>query len=100
MNTTGSKRARRLSALVLAFAVLPMPLAALAQTRVVAPRNKYSTSDDVKLGQQATQQVYQQMPMLNDSYVRDYVNSVGRRLAAAIPPEFQHSEFRYTFDVI
>jgi Zn-dependent protease with chaperone function len=100
MNTTGSKHARRLSALVLAFALLAMPLAALAQTRVVAPRNKYSTSDDVKLGQQATQQVYQQMPMLNDSYVRNYVNSVGRRLAAAIPPEYQHPEFRYTFDVI
>src|SRR5919112_3474971 len=40
------------------------------------------------------------MPMLNDSTVRSYVNSVGQRLAAAIPPEFQHPEFRYTFDVV
>lgn len=100
MTNIRSRSVRRLSVLVLAFAILAMPLAALAQTQIVAPKNKYSTSDDVKLGQQAAQQVYQQMPVLRDSYVRDYVNSVGRRLAAAIPPEYQHPEFRYTFDVI
>ena len=100
MSNIRSRSVRRLSALVLAFALLAMPLAALAQTQVVAPKNKYSTSDDVRLGQQAAQQVYQQMPVLRDTYVRDYVNSVGRRLAAAIPPEYQHPEFHYTFDVI
>ena len=30
----------------------------------------------------------------------DYVERVGSRLAAAIPPEFQHPEFRYTFKVV
>ncbi|HYY96327.1 MAG TPA: M48 family metallopeptidase [Pyrinomonadaceae bacterium] len=94
-------RVARLSAPALALALLLMPLAALAQgTHIVAPKNKYSTSDDVKLGQQAEQQVYQQMPILRDNYVKDYVNSVGSRLAAAIPPEYQHPEFHYTFDVI
>ena len=100
MTNIRTTRARGLSALSIVFTLVAMPLAALAQTQVVAPKNKYSISDDVRLGQQATQQVYQQMPMLNDPYVRDYVNAVGRRLAAAIPPEFQHPEFRYTFDVI
>src|SRR5205085_10290699 len=90
----------RLSAVAVAAALLAMPLAAIAQTRVVATKNRYSVSDDVKLGRQAEQQVYQQMPILSDSYVKNYVNTVGRRLAAAIPPEYQHPEFQYTFDVI
>jgi Zn-dependent protease with chaperone function len=95
-----SKRAARMSALVLSAAFLLAPLAALAQTRIVAPRNKYSPSDDVKLGQQAAQQVYQQMPILRDAAIKEYVESVGHRLAASIPPEYQHPEFHYTFDVV
>ncbi|MCA1850502.1 MAG: M48 family metalloprotease, partial [Acidobacteria bacterium] len=50
----------------MAVAIFAMPLAALAQTRITAPSNKYK----------------------------------GRRLAAAIPSEFQHPEFRYSFDVV
>src|SRR5437763_238885 len=100
MMTIGRNRASRLSALALAVAFMLSPLAALAQTHITAPRNKYKTSDDVQLGQQYAQQVYQQMPILRDSYVREYVNSVGQRLASAIPPEYQHPEFQYTFDVI
>src|SRR5436309_961809 len=99
MNIVG-ENSRRLSALVMALALLLLPLAATGQTRIVAPKNKYKISDDVQVGRQAAQQVYQQMPMLNDSAVRAYVNSVGQRLAAAIPPEYQHPEFRFTFDVV
>ena len=81
-------------------ALIAMPLLALGQTRITAPKNKYQIEDDVKLGQQAAQQVRQQMPLINDSYIDNYVESVGRRLAAAIPPEFQHPQFHYTFDVV
>jgi beta-barrel assembly-enhancing protease len=100
MMNIGRGNSRRLSALALALALFALPLAALGQTRIVAPKNKYKVSDDVQVGRQAAQQVYQQMPMLNDSAVKSYVNSVGQRLAAAIPAEFQHPEFRYTFDVV
>jgi len=91
---------RGLPALMLAAAMLVMPLAALGQTRIEMPKNKYRVSDDVQAGQQAAQQVAQQMPILRDSVVDSYVEQVGRRLVAAIPPEFQHPEFRYTFDVV
>jgi hypothetical protein len=84
----------------MALALLVMPLAAFGQTRIVAPKNKYKLSDDVQAGQQAAQQVAQQMPILRDSYVDNYVETVGRRLASAIPAEFQHPEFRYSFDVV
>lgn len=81
-------------------AMLVMPLAVMGQTRVSIPSNKYSVQDDVRLGQQASQQVRQQMPILNDGYIDDYVENVGRRLVAAIPSELRQPQFNYTFDVV
>jgi len=69
----------------------------LAQTQIVAPKNKYTPADDVKLGQQAARQVEQQLPIMNDPQVNDYLNRIGQRLVENIPPEFQHPEFHYTF---
>jgi hypothetical protein len=77
-----------------------MPLAALGQTRIAMSKNKYSVAQDVQVGQQAAQQVHQQMPILRDSSVTGYVNRVGQSLVAAIPPEFQQPAFRYTFEVV
>jgi hypothetical protein len=54
----------------------------------------------VKLGKEAAAEVTKELPMLNDQRLEDYVETIGRTLAAAIPPEFQHSEFRYTFDMV
>lgn len=82
------------------IAIFVTPLAAMAQTQVVAPSNKYNVEDDVKLGEQAAAQVRQQMPIMNDAYVQRYVESVGNRLAAAIPPQYQHPQFRYSFQVV
>ena len=70
------------------------------QTKITAPSNKYSPADDVKLGQEAAAQAKKELPMLNDERVDDWVEDVGARLAQAIPPEFQHPEFRFTFDVV
>ena len=72
----------------------------VAQTRVVAPKNKYSVAEDVKLGREASAQVKKELPMLNDDRVDDWVEDIGSRLARAVPPEFRHSEFTYTFDVV
>ncbi len=94
------KRVRGLFAWAAMIAMFAMPLSVIAQTRISAPSNKYKIEDDVKLGQQAAQQVNQQMPILKDGYIDDYVESVGRRLVAAIPSEFRHSQFRYSFDVV
>ena len=100
MTTIKNNRAKALAAWLVAFVLLTMPLASLAQTRIEVPKNKYKVSDDVQAGQEAAQQVHQQMPMLRDSSVDNYVDSVGRRLVEAIPSEFQHPEFRYSFDVV
>ena len=98
-----SKKRQILNSLFAWFAIATMiaaPVAAFAQTQISAPSNKYSVNDDVKLGQQAANQVRQQMSILNDREVQDYLESVGRRLVAAIPEQYQHREFQYSFQVV
>jgi Zn-dependent protease with chaperone function len=85
-------------AIVLTIALTP--LAAFAQTKISYHSNKYKPTDDVRLGREAAAQAEQQFPLLRDSQVSSYVESVGQRLVAAIPPEFQHPEFRYYFRVV
>jgi hypothetical protein len=77
-----------------------MPLAAFAQTKIVYHNNKYKPTDDVKLGRQAAAEAEKQFPLLRDAEVNAYVEKIGQRLVASIPPEFQHPEFRYYFKVI
>ncbi len=73
---------------------------ASAQTRIVPPKNKYAPADDVKLGQEAAAQVRQQLPLVDDRQLDDWVERVGRRLVDAIPSQFQQPAFRYTFDEV
>jgi hypothetical protein len=68
-----------------------------AQTQIVAPKNRYSPADDVKLGQEAAQQVEQELPVMRDDQVNSYLNAIGRRLVESIPSEFRHPEFHYSF---
>ncbi|HYY43474.1 MAG TPA: hypothetical protein VE775_12125, partial [Pyrinomonadaceae bacterium] len=96
-----ARRGGRLLAGLLACAMLALPLSALAEaTRIKAPGNSYSPQDDVKVGIQAAQEAEQQLPILRDGETTNYVNDVGQRLVRAIPEEFQHPEFRYSFQVV
>src|SRR5712691_205561 len=72
----------------------------LAQTNIAAPPNKYTPADDVKMGRDAAREVEQQLPLMRDSQVENYVQNLGARLVESIPPEFQHPEFRYSFKVV
>src|SRR5687767_346147 len=72
----------------------------IGQTKIVAPENKYSVQDDVKAGREAAQQVEEQLPLLRDDGIDDYVERVGQRLVGSIPNEFRHAQFRYEFDVV
>ena len=87
-------------ALLIALAIVAMPLATFAQTKISYHGNRFQPTDDVKLGRQAAAEAEQQFPLLRDSEVNAYVERVGQRLVASIPAEFQHSEFRYYFKVI
>jgi hypothetical protein len=87
----------RVKSVVIAAGLAAFVVNASAQTPVSAPKNKYNPSDDVKLGREASQQVNQEMPVMRDSQINSYLESIGRRLAENIPAEFRHSEFRYSF---
>lgn len=91
---------KRTGALALTVALTILPLLATAQTRVSLPKNRYKVQDDVKLGRDASRQVEQQMPILNDGQAQQYVERVGERLVSAIPAQFQQPAFNYTFKVV
>jgi Zn-dependent protease with chaperone function len=82
------------------FLTVAIAIPASAQTKITPDKNSYSVADDVKVGQEAAAEAKKQLPMLNDDRVDDYVEDVGARLASAIPGEFRHAGFRYTFDVV
>lgn len=82
---------------LVAASLMAFVVSTAAQTPVTAPKNKYSPADDVKLGQEAAQQVSQELPVMRDEQINGYLNAIGRRLAESIPSEFRHPEFRYTF---
>jgi Zn-dependent protease with chaperone function len=71
-----------------------------AQTKVLPPDNKYTPAQDVQLGREAAAEAEKQLPILRDDAVTSYVERIGERLVAAIPSEFHHPEFRYSFKVV
>jgi Zn-dependent protease with chaperone function len=85
--------------LTAAFFMLAASLA-VAQTRITAPKNRYTPAQDVELGQQAAKEVEQQLPLLRDAGIASFVDRIGRRLVQVTPPDMQHREFRYSFKVI
>jgi len=89
-------RVRTRTALV-GIALAAFVSTAVAQTPVTAPKNKYNPADDVKLGREAAQQVDREMPVMRDSQINNYLESIGRRLTDNIPAQFRHPEFRYSF---
>jgi len=91
---------RVIASTVMIWSLAVLPVVSLAQTRITMPKNRYKVQDDIKLGRDNAVKVEQQFPMLNDSQTKRYVENVGRRLVAAIPPEFSQPAFNYEFDVV
>lgn len=100
MRTNIYRRTQRFVVWLMALALLATPLSAIAQTKISYHSNRYKPSDDVQVGRQAAAEAEQQFPILRDQDITNYVENVGQRLVAAIPPEFQHPEFRYYFRVV
>ncbi|HVT04946.1 MAG TPA: M48 family metallopeptidase [Thermoanaerobaculia bacterium] len=72
-------------------ALMLTPLMAQAQTKIKPGFNLFSPQQDVEVGQQSAQQAEQQLPVVNDARVNQWVNDIGQRLAAQAPgPKFQY----------
>jgi Zn-dependent protease with chaperone function len=91
---------RRSQPIAAAVALLASLAVVSAQTKITAPENKYSVQDDIKLGREAAQEARQQLPMMRDDLVDDYIDRLGERLADAIPADQRHPGFEYSFDVV
>ena len=91
---------RAKSSVAVALGLMLSMSAVGAQTVITPPNNKYSAAEDVQLGREAASEVEKQLPMLRDAPIATYVETIGRRLAVAIPAELRHTEFRYTFQVV
>jgi beta-barrel assembly-enhancing protease len=73
---------------------------AAAQTKITAPKNKYTPQQDVELGREAAAEVRQQMPMLNDDRTEEYIEDIGERLIENLPAEYRQPAFKYSFDIV
>jgi beta-barrel assembly-enhancing protease len=89
-----SIRANTSVALVLSAALVA------GQAQISPPPNSYPVTEDVELGQKAAAQVRQELPILRNDEVTSYVDDVGRRIVAAIRPDLNHQEFKYSFEVV
>ena len=84
---------------IFALAIL-LTQTTIGQTPIKLHGNKFPVADDVKLGQEAAAEAEKKLQLLDDPQLNAYVQRVGERLVGAIPPEFQHPEFRYNFKVV
>jgi hypothetical protein len=96
------RRVTKVLALIItvAMAIATVPVTSFAQTPIKLHSNKFAPADDIKLGQQAAAEAEKQMQLVGDPELGAYLEGVGQRLASAIPPEFQHPEFQYSFKVV
>ena len=82
----GSVRGMRQAVAVVAAVALALaPLAWAERTHLKPGWNLFSPDQDVQVGRQASRQAERQVPMLNDSRVDNYLNTLGRRLASYAP---------------
>ncbi len=85
----------RLLASLLALLLAAGPV--LAQRTVLKPgTNLFSVEQDAQIGAQNARQAEQQLPIVSDPQISNYLNRLGQRLAEAAPGP----RFRYTFKLV
>jgi hypothetical protein len=69
----------------------------VAQTKVTAPKNKYTPEQDVQIGREAAAEVRREYPLIDDDQVEGYLERLGERLVEMSPPELNKPVFDYSF---
>lgn len=79
---------------------LIMPLSAFSQRTPLKPGkwNFFTPQQDIELGQQVAQDAEKKLPMLNNARVDDYLNRLGKKLAANAPGEKYPYQFKCVND--
>ena len=68
-----------------------------AQTKITAPKNRYTPQQDVELGREAAAEVRKELPIITDTTLSNYLDELGKKLVAASPAEFNQKVFEYSF---
>ena len=82
-----SRRKPRSIVLIAALAVALAPLVWADRTQLKPGWNMFSPQQDVEVGQQVSAEAEKEVPMLNNTRVDNYLNNLGRKLAANAPGE-------------
>ncbi|MGA8183848.1 MAG: M48 family metallopeptidase [Terriglobia bacterium] len=81
-------------------ALSPLLLYAVERLNFRPGFNLFSPDQDVEMGQQASQDVNKQLPLIRDSQVVSYMSSLGKRLAAVAPNQSGGVKYSWTFNVL
>ena len=84
------------AALLLVFVLTPFAFG--QRTRLKPGVNFFSPQQDVELGRQVSQDAEKKLPMLNNRRVDDYLNRLGKKLAASAPGEKYPYQFKCVND--
>jgi len=96
-NQAGSLERTFLKQAFLVLLLVSAVPALYGQRTVLRPgMNIFSPADDVQYGRMVAQDAERKLPMLNDPRVDDYLNRLGKRLAAKAPGE----DFPYQFKCV
>jgi Zn-dependent protease with chaperone function len=87
-------RALRQTLAVVASVALVLAPAWAERTHLKPGWNLFSPQQDVQIGQQVSRDAERQLPMLRDARVDNYLNNLGRRLAAHAPGERYPYQYR------
>ncbi len=91
-------RAQQAVALALAVTLIWAPVAQAERTRFKPGWNLFSPAQDVEMGRQVAQDAERQLPIVNDSRIENYLNTLGRRLATKAPGEHYPYQFKLVND--
>jgi hypothetical protein len=89
---------QRALAVVASASLVLAPSVLADRTRLKPGWNLFSPAQDVAIGREASVQAERQFPMLNDRRVDDYINRLGKKLAAKAPGEAYPYQFKTVND--
>lgn len=84
-----------LSALALLITLI-LPINSIAQTKVKPGWNFFSMKDDLEFGREAAKEIEQEMPLIHDPLVQQWIDGLGRRLASKTSMPNLPWQFRVT----
>ncbi|HXH48295.1 MAG TPA: M48 family metallopeptidase [Terriglobia bacterium] len=95
----GNRKCTGLLAVAL-VALSPVLLFAVERLNFRPGFNLFSPSQDIEVGQKASEDVNKQLPLIRDSQVTSYVSNLGKRLSRVGPNQSGEAKYAWSFNVV